>query len=545
MPKASAYPRKAEGRRAAIYSRVSDQSQAEEDKTSLTEQTADMEAYCAERGLTVVGRYSEVGHGWSKARPEFQRLLTDARAGRFDTIVCWKSDRLSRGMYPAAELMEVVEAYEIGLESVKDTLDLKIFAIWAVFGKIEIDNFRERASMGRRGMAKQGRIPSNQVPYGYRRGERGVPEIAEDEAEVVRRIFDLSANKGMGGKRIADQLTAEGIPTRKLGGGWHGATVSRILKNETYLGTWCYGKQRHRLTDAGRLVVDQPRDTWIPVPFPLLVSEDTWHRVQEGMALRTNRAKRNTRVTYLLQHLMRCTGCETLLGGKATRRRTLRRGDKVYRYDLDPPDRYYRCRGISKGIRDCRKHPFIRADRLEALIWNEVEGVLQQPEVIISGIESLRTVDEGQLKKQLGQAERGLGDVNAEGQRLLRLYVMGRISETEFEHQQAFIKERESNMRASLDGYRSQLVMTMEAWNTTAGVWQWAEAVREGLEALSLEERREVLQLLLECVTIDGEDQVCIVFSIPIQTRGRLEDVAGQSVPLVMPPEVASPDLRR
>ena len=87
--------------------------------------------------------------------------------------------------------------------------------------------------------------------------------------------------------------------------------------------------------------------------------------------------------------------------------------------------------------------------------------------------------------------------------------------------------------------------MTMEAWNTTAGVWQWAEAVRKGLEALSPEERREVLRLLLECGTIDGEDQVCIVLSIPIQTGGRLEDVAGESVPFVIPPEVASPDLRR
>ena len=54
--------------------------------------------------------------GWSKNRPEFQRMLADARSGRFDTIVCWKSDRLSRGMYPAAALMEVVEAYQIEIE---------------------------------------------------------------------------------------------------------------------------------------------------------------------------------------------------------------------------------------------------------------------------------------------------------------------------------------------------------------------------------------------------------------------------------------------
>ena len=57
-----------------------------------------------------MARYQEVGRGWSKKRPEFQRMLADARQGCFDTIVCWKSDRLSRGMYPAAALMEIVEA---------------------------------------------------------------------------------------------------------------------------------------------------------------------------------------------------------------------------------------------------------------------------------------------------------------------------------------------------------------------------------------------------------------------------------------------------
>ena len=57
---------------------VSDKSQDTEDKTSLSEQMADMEAYCERMGLTIVARYQEVGRGWSKKRPEFQRMLADA-----------------------------------------------------------------------------------------------------------------------------------------------------------------------------------------------------------------------------------------------------------------------------------------------------------------------------------------------------------------------------------------------------------------------------------------------------------------------------------
>ena len=112
------------GQRAAIYARVSDKSQDTEEKTSISEQISDMEAHCQRRGLTITARYQEVGRGWSKNRPEFQRMLADAKRGRFDTVVCWKSDRLSHGgMYPAAALMEVVEAYQIDLEAVMDAID--------------------------------------------------------------------------------------------------------------------------------------------------------------------------------------------------------------------------------------------------------------------------------------------------------------------------------------------------------------------------------------------------------------------------------------
>ena len=70
--------RKTEPKRAAIYSRVSDKSQAEDDKSSISEQISDMEAYCKEKGMTVVARYQEVGRGCSKKRPEFQRMLAEA-----------------------------------------------------------------------------------------------------------------------------------------------------------------------------------------------------------------------------------------------------------------------------------------------------------------------------------------------------------------------------------------------------------------------------------------------------------------------------------
>ncbi len=141
--------------------------------------------------------------------------------GRFDTIVCWKSDRLSRGMYPRA-------VPHGGHRGVPDRSggrlgrhrheDLRPHG--GPSERLSWDNFRERASMGKRGSAKQGRIPVNNVPYGYRLGEGRRPVVEESEAEVVRRVFHMCVREDMGAPAIAKQLTAEGVPTPRAVGKW-------------------------------------------------------------------------------------------------------------------------------------------------------------------------------------------------------------------------------------------------------------------------------------------------------------------------------------
>ena len=507
MPRTKSSRQPTEGRLAAIYARVSDKSQAEDDKTSIGEQIAEMEAYCENIGLTITARYQEIGHGWSKMRSEFQRMLADARAGRFDTIVCWKSDRLSRGMYPAAALMEVVEAYQMRLEAVTDSIDIRTFGRMAAIRMIELDNFRERASVD-----------------GYRRGERGKPEIEENEAEIVRRIFQQCAYEGMGGKLIANQLMADGVPPRKSGTYWHASSIIRLIRNQVYKdGIWWYGKNRHLLTENGRRVHRQPEDAWIAISFPPLVDETTWERAQEATALRVDRAKRNTKVFYMLQHLVRRTECGMLFGGRATRQRTIRRGDKVYQYDIEPPHRYYRCYGDRKSPRVCREHSYIRAERLEELVWSEVKRVVQQPDVIIAGIEFLRTEDDGQFEEKAAQVEKDLRSVQTEEDRLIRVYVVGKISEAQLDRQRKFITGRVEGLRAKLGEHRLYREKAVEARDIERRVSQWAEAVGVGLGAISPEERREVLLLVLDRVTIDGDDRVGITLSIPMQELEAIE----------------------
>ena len=184
-------------------------------------------------------------------------------------------------MYPAAALMEVVEAHQIRLEVVMDAVDMKTFGLMAVIGKIELDNFRERSTMGKRGAAKQGRAPTGRLSYGYRIGDDGKPQVVEGQAEVVRRIFHMYVHEGMGSSSIAVRLTDEGIPTQTGKRIWRQSYVHHVLGNATYTGTWVYGKSRHISTEDGMKIYDQPRDTWIEISIPQLVDDETWEQAQK------------------------------------------------------------------------------------------------------------------------------------------------------------------------------------------------------------------------------------------------------------------------
>ena len=514
MAKTAPQQQQATGQRAAIYARVSDKSQDTEDKTSLSEQVGEMEAYCEGKGLTITARYQEVGRGWSKKRPEFQRMLADAKSGRFDTIVCWKSDRLSRGMYPAAALMEVVEAHQIRLEAVMDAIDMKTFGLMAAIGKIELDNFRERAAMGKRGTAKQGRIPSGGLPYGYRIGDDGKPEIVEAEAEIVRRIFRQYVHEDMGSPAIAWQLTDDGVPTAQGGAAWRQAQVHSLLGNDSYLGIWAYGKTRQVSTEDGKRVFDQPKEAWIEVPIPPLVDQNTWDRTRILKKQRLMRSTRNTKAFYLLQHLLRCSECGLHFCGRSVWNNSNPRSDK-----LDPanPRRYYKCTGMHSMRLRCRERPYIRAERIEEIVWSEVSRVLQNPDLIVAGMESLHAQDSGGLDEEIGKAERQLRSVQMEEDRAIRLYVSGKITEDQLDHQRKFITERLEILRNQLDDLRARAANGAEKQATMEAVLAWAGEVGDGLDEMTPEQRKAVLQLVLENAIIDKHNQVRINLAIPAE----------------------------
>ena len=477
--------RKTEPNRAAIYARVSDKSQDAEDKTSISEQTRDIEEYASSRGYDVTHRYQDVESGVSRTRPGFQRLQADARAGQFDIIISWKADRLARSGSAMGDLLDAV-GRRVCVETVRETFNLQTAELMASIARMERQNFVERSLMGKRGAARAGRIPAGRPLYGYTKDDEGKPVIDEHEAVVVSRLFDMYANERQGVPTIMRTLQAE------FGFRRTAANAYLMLRNAAYV---------------GRMVYDG-----VEIPCPAIVDRATWDRAQDLLTKKTVRAaKGNTKSFYLLQGIVTCAGCGRILGARTRREKSGR------------TLRYYRCRGYT---RSCRPRPYIPADELEATVWYHVRAVLAAPDKVAK---RFRDPNGDNLNEGIRSAERDLQKWTRRSERLTAIYVQEIISQDEFEHQRRFVMEPLEAVAERLDSLRVQKERAdaatgmMDAFK--ASVYKYLSSLgvdsktgepSEDGGPLDAEGRKAVIRDVVASATLDAAGQLRYQLRVPV-----------------------------
>jgi site-specific DNA recombinase len=143
-----------------------------------------------------------------------------------------------------------------------------------------------------------------------------------------------------------------------------------------------------RSTPTFYSVTDRPREDWLEIPVPALVSDDTWQRVQRRLEDNKRYAARNFKVPSLLQGLAACAGCGYAYYRGHT---TTTAGNKIY---------YYRCLGSDnyryEHGRVCDNKP-VRTDHLDKVVWDHITGLLADPKLVRAEIDrrldQLRTTD--------------------------------------------------------------------------------------------------------------------------------------------------------
>ena len=288
---------------AAVYARKSTLDERDSADQSVTRQVELARRFAAERDWIVpddlVFVDNEVSATDWKNRIAWKALRAAADAGRFDRLVTMEQSRIARDQRrgPAEiaaledasiEIWEYATNRRIGFDGDDDST-VMMTGLNSIIHTAERRNARRRTRETMRSMAEKGHVTGG-VVYGYRNVEvrsgnkkrdHVVREIDPTQADVVRRIFTLSA-AGVGLLGIAKRLNADRILSPS-GRGWAMSGVREMLRRDLYRGVIVYGKKQRKDRGERKVKVNVPEAQWIRLPAEHLriVSEDLWRRVHD------------------------------------------------------------------------------------------------------------------------------------------------------------------------------------------------------------------------------------------------------------------------
>lgn len=225
------------------YIRVSTQAQG--DAYGVEAQREAIEKYCSSRGHEIIGWYVDKISGATEHRPELDKLLYRKGNPPIEGVVVGRSDRIARDISLYYAIKHQMQTRGMKLMSVAEDFGANnayvamLEAVIAAMAEIERGAIKERTMAGRTVKAAGGGYSGGKLPYGYWNSDRELV-INEDEAEMVRYIFDLKDHK-TSYRKIVEKLKEKGYKTRKGTDFSLGGVVSILDNRKLYEGYYKYG----------------------------------------------------------------------------------------------------------------------------------------------------------------------------------------------------------------------------------------------------------------------------------------------------------------
>ena len=421
--------------KAAIYARYSSENQSEK---SILDQVRVCKQYIQEHGLTLDEQHiytDEAISGSLLLRPGLQAVELAAEQKEFDALVVDDLSRLSQSNHQMLTLVLKFNYYQVKLISVSDGIitddeNAKLgIHVRGLINEMYLDDMKKKTIRGLEGQKLRG-FSAGEGVYGYRTKPVGelnkkgqakydgmVHYIDPEQAEIVRRIFK-EFTEGKAITRIVAELNKDRIPTKKKRlGGWNVSTVSRILKNERYIGKWVW-KQFKNVRDpmTGRrrpvrrpdgehvslfredlIIVD--RAVWDNAQKKWKELQGTWPVRKDQRGSLQQKSYVHTSPRYLLSGLMKCQTCGgaiLLVSGKGSG--------------------YYGC--FNARRRTCGNGLWVSRNRVEQAILSELQEKLLTAENLSYVYQQVaKAVNEGlnevpsTLKLKRVQLEKVLGEI--------------------------------------------------------------------------------------------------------------------------------------
>ena len=508
--------------RAAMYVRVSTQRQAQ--AQTIDQQLDRLRELAAGRGWQVPEEhiFRDDGHsGASLRRPGLDRLRDQAALARYNVILVTDPDRLARNYVHQVLLLEELQGHGCRVEFLdrpmsQDPHDQLLLQIRGAVAEYERTLIAERTRRGRLHKLQSGQmLPWTRPPYGYRvdperpRDPAGVrPDPAE--AAVVAEMFDWYLREGRTMLGLVRHLRQLNVPSPSGKTFWGLASVRGVLANPTYTGQIYANRTRGRPARIRRSAthpIGRPKDSQVPLPpeewvpvatIPPIVSREQFDRARAKMAANRSFAARNNTVTkYLLRALVSCGAC----GLACQARRALPAGKT-----------YYTCTGKNIQVRrrtgTCCRSRSIPAGAIDELVWADLTELLRHPDRVAS---AMRRAAGGcwlpqELQARRENLRRGRVSLAAQIERLTDAYLGGVISLVECRRRRAELERRDAALAAQQEHLAADADRASEVAGLAASAEDFCRRVSAGLEHATFEQKRQLVELLIDRVVVTGDD---------------------------------------
>jgi site-specific DNA recombinase len=486
-----------------LYLRVS--SEEQRDRETIEIQREFLEQYRSLYELEVTDVYEDDGISGTiplHERLEGRRLLEDAREGKFGAVLVYRLDRLGRSLLVIVDAHDRLQEAGVALRSGTEPIDTSnlsgrlIFQMLASFAEYDRESIRERTHAGRIRAWSRGK-QMGAIPYGYNIAEGGPFVVVENEARVVREIFENIA-AGATLYSEAKRLNDEGVPSpgqrfknkpRKHGSIWRHTTVGDIIRQLTYTGSHVVK------VDGGAGSIERE----VPALVDSALRQKALSLLEENKRYAGGHPHRN----YLLSGLIECAHCGRVYGGISV----LSSGKRY---------QYYACgrRRASYDKQVEHPRPYVSAQWLENLIWQDVRGFLKNPGEVLERLsEQLEGGGQAnELEERRESLEKRLASKQAERDRAMRLYMRGLISEEEAEVLLADLKNQADNVRLLIESVETDLSRKHENMTVAKSTQAWLLTLRERIVEIeenteeAFKKRRDLVKLLVEKITVDRSE---------------------------------------
>lgn len=502
-------------KRVAAYCRVStDKEQQEHSFDTQVQMYTDM--IMMKPNWQMAGIYADEGITGTiaKKRPDFMRMIEDCRKGKIDMIITKSVSRFSRNNLDC--LLYVRELKDRGIPIIFEkeginTMQVSselLITLFSGLSQAESESISMNIKMGKRQSLKNGNVPFCYKSFlGYRKGADGKPEIDEDQAVIIRRIF-ADYLTGMSLQGIANALTAEGILTPRGKTTWTGSGILSILTNEKYKGDALLQKTyiANCITKKSKRNNGELPMYYVENNHPAIIQREVFDRVQEEVSRRNSKRKTKQVGTktelgrysskYALSEILFCGDC-----GTPYRRCTwLNRGKKKI---------VWRCISrLDYGTKYCKASPSIKETVLHTAI---AEAIAQKAQMEDADIDRVRRHIE------LYQSRKDVLAVLAKQERLRELqskieYLTSMDSEeAENGDFDTKLEQLFTEMYAIQDELDAEGAAKSKPEQTTASINEMATVI-QGMRNHPVEYDDQAVRQLIECIKVISADTIHIYF---------------------------------